>query len=164
MYLKDAVAFPTSTTSTSSETEVANAIETTNATTSASASVASSASSTTTTEDESFFHSVVTKTVDGFVVSSRAGSKIIFPSKPTLQENREKEAKEESTFVVPSWFAKLTQRYVEPRQKRTISFWAFAADGEDQDDEMGVDTNDISNIKYIYPNYESRNDLLLSKV
>ena len=118
----------------------------------------------TTEKDESFFHSVVTKTVDGFVVSSRAGSKIIFPSKPTLQENREKEAKEESTFVVPSWFAKLTQRYVEPRQKRTISFWAFAADGEDQDDEMGVDTNDISNIKYIYPNYESRNDLLLSKV
>ena len=35
---------------------------------------------------------------------------------------------------------------------------------EDQDDEMGVDTNDISNIKYIYPNYESRNDLLLLKV
>ena len=162
---EDVVAFPTSATSTSSETEVANAIETTKATTMAT-SVASPASSTssassTEAEDESFFHSVVTKTVDGFVVSSRAGSKIIFPSKPTLQENQEKEAKEESTFVVPSWFAKLTQRYVEPRQKRTISFSSFWAP---QDDEMGGHTNDISNIKYIYPNYESRNDLLLSKV
>ena len=130
---EEAVAFPTSTTSTSSETEVANAIETTNATTSASASVASSASSTTTTtEDESFFHSVVTKTVDGFVVSSSSssgfrGGKIIFPSKPSLLAVQPKEEstlpkknknQKSKSFVVPSWFTKLTQRYVE-RQKRT---------------------------------------------
>ena len=43
-----------------------------------------------TTEDKkSFFHSVVTKTVDGFVVSSSSssgfrGGKIIFPSNPSL--------------------------------------------------------------------------------
>ena len=43
-----------------------------------------------TTEDEkSFFHSVVTKTVDGFVVSSSSssgfrGGKIIFPSNPSF--------------------------------------------------------------------------------
>ena len=42
------------------------------------------------TEDEkSFFHSVVTKTVDGFVVSSSSssgfrGGKIIFPSNPSF--------------------------------------------------------------------------------
>ena len=43
----------------------------------------------TTEKDESFFHSVVTKTVDGFVVSSSSssgfrGGKIIFPSNPSF--------------------------------------------------------------------------------
>ena len=138
----------------------------------------------TTEKDESFFDSVVTKTVDGFVVSSSSyrsvnfemsfwclqffqktnlkiqlfalvywgrnfsfnfwknwknqnvlsklsdlyrGGKIIFPSKPSLlavqpkeestlpKKNKEQKSKK---FVVPSWFTKLTQRYVE-RQKRT---------------------------------------------
>ena len=83
----------------------------------------------TTEKDESFFHSVVTKTVDGFVVSSSGsgfgrGGKIIFPSNPSLLPNKAEEStlqsKEKSpsgTFVVPTWFTKLTQRYVE-RQKR----------------------------------------------
>ena len=56
------------------------------------------------------------------------GGKIIFPSKPsllavqpkeelTLPKNNKEEQKSKS-FVVPSWFTKLTQRYVE-RQRRT---------------------------------------------
>ena len=83
----------------------------------------------TTEKDESFFDSVVTKTVDGFVVSysSYRGGKIIFPSKPSLFAVQPKEEstlpkknknQKSKSFVVPSWFTKLTQRYVE-RQKRT---------------------------------------------
>ena len=121
-----------------------------------------------TEKDESFFDSVVTKTVDGFVVSSSSyrGGKIIFPSKPSLLAVQPKEEstlpkknknQKSKSFVVPSWFTKLTQRYVE-RQKRTTKdsgglsvFWV---------DKMGVSTNDTSTGKYIYPNYESRHDLL----
>ena len=83
-----------------------------------------------------------------------------FIIKVTLPKKKEEpilESKPEnsSTFVVPTCFTKLTQRYVERQKRNTrVKGRAFL------DDKMGGSTSGTLMRKYIYPNYEKENHFL----
>ena len=79
--------------------------------------------------------------------------KVTLPKKqeePMLQSKPENS----STFDVPTWFTKLTQRYVE-RQKRNTRGKGRAF----LDDKMGGNSSGTLMRKYIYPTYEKENGL-----